>query len=155
MSCFDQLYHSVKTTWQYITKNIFLFQPPFSPTFDHFTSQIMSDIKSGIQYMFQTQNNMTLAVSGTGHTAMECAIFNTVEPGDSVLSAVNGIWGERAAEMAERIGKPGGALYFSVNKSYKKTKTNNTLTQCFLSLCLSFPSPLVPTVFTTRPQRGS
>lgn len=64
----------------------------------------MSDIRSGIQYMFQTQNNVTLAVSGTGHTAMECAIFNAVEPGESVLTAVNGIWGERAAEMAERIG---------------------------------------------------
>lgn len=68
-------------------------------------SQIMSDIKSGIQYMFQTQNKMTLAVSGTGHAAMECAIFNTVEPGESVLIAVNGIWGERAADMAERIGE--------------------------------------------------
>lgn len=66
----------------------------------------MDDIKQGIQYMFQTQNLMTLAVSGTGHTAMECAIFNTVEPGDSVLAAVNGIWGERAAEMAQRVGKP-------------------------------------------------
>uniref|UniRef100_A0A8C5GIC5 Alanine--glyoxylate aminotransferase n=1 Tax=Gouania willdenowi TaxID=441366 RepID=A0A8C5GIC5_GOUWI len=66
--------------------------------------EIMSDIKSGIQYLFQTQNKMTFAVSGTGHSAMECAIFNTVEPGDSVLTAVNGIWGERAAEMAERIG---------------------------------------------------
>lgn len=65
----------------------------------------MSDIKSGIQYMFQTRNLMTLAVSGTGHTAMECAIFNAVEAGESVLTAVNGIWGERAAEMAERIGK--------------------------------------------------
>eukprot|EP00063_Salmo_salar_P030509 XP_014005344.1 PREDICTED: serine--pyruvate aminotransferase-like [Salmo salar] len=66
--------------------------------------EIMSDIKSGIQYAFQTQNNMTIAVSGTGHTAMECAIFNAVEPGEGVLTAVNGIWGERAAEMAERIG---------------------------------------------------
>ncbi|XP_072294985.1 alanine--glyoxylate and serine--pyruvate aminotransferase a [Eucyclogobius newberryi] len=66
--------------------------------------EIMSDIKSGIQYMFQTQNKVTFAVSGTGHTAMECAIFNAVEPGESVLSAVNGIWGERAADMAERIG---------------------------------------------------
>ncbi|CAL1593225.1 unnamed protein product [Knipowitschia caucasica] len=66
--------------------------------------EIMSDIKSGIQYMFQTQNRVSFAVSGTGHTAMECAIFNAVEPGESVLSAVNGIWGERAADMAERIG---------------------------------------------------
>uniref|UniRef100_A0AAQ4QP83 Alanine--glyoxylate aminotransferase n=1 Tax=Gasterosteus aculeatus aculeatus TaxID=481459 RepID=A0AAQ4QP83_GASAC len=67
-------------------------------------SQIMSDIKSGIQYMFQTRNSMTFAVSGTGHTAMECAICNAVEPGESVLTAVNGIWGERAADMADRIG---------------------------------------------------
>ncbi|XP_072771224.1 alanine--glyoxylate and serine--pyruvate aminotransferase a isoform X2 [Nerophis lumbriciformis] len=66
--------------------------------------EIMSDIRSGIQYLFQTHNPMTLAVSGTGHTAMECAIFNAVEAGDGVLVAVNGIWGERAAEMAERIG---------------------------------------------------
>ncbi|XP_020774381.1 alanine--glyoxylate and serine--pyruvate aminotransferase a [Boleophthalmus pectinirostris] len=66
--------------------------------------EIMSDIKSGIQYMFQTQNKVTFAVSGTGHTAMECAIFNIVEPGESFLSVVNGIWGERAADMAERIG---------------------------------------------------
>uniref|UniRef100_A0A8C6M0W5 Alanine--glyoxylate aminotransferase n=1 Tax=Nothobranchius furzeri TaxID=105023 RepID=A0A8C6M0W5_NOTFU len=80
--------------------------------------EIMNDIKSGIRYVFQTQNKVSLAVSGTGHTAMECAIFNTVEPGDSVLVAVNGIWGERAADMAERIGArvntivapPGGYL---------------------------------------------
>lgn len=64
----------------------------------------MNDIKSGTQYMFQTHNSMTFAVSGTGHTAMECAIFNAVEPGENVLTAVNGIWGERAADMAERIG---------------------------------------------------
>uniref|UniRef100_A0A8C9STD3 Alanine--glyoxylate and serine--pyruvate aminotransferase a n=1 Tax=Scleropages formosus TaxID=113540 RepID=A0A8C9STD3_SCLFO len=66
--------------------------------------EIMDDIKKGIQYAFQTQNNMTLAMSGPGHVAMECAIFNTVESGESVLVAVNGIWGERAAEIAERIG---------------------------------------------------
>uniref|UniRef100_A0A3P9KFX5 Alanine--glyoxylate aminotransferase n=2 Tax=Oryzias latipes TaxID=8090 RepID=A0A3P9KFX5_ORYLA len=83
--------------------------------------EIMNEIKSGIQYIFQTRNRMTFAVSGTGHAAMECAIFNTVEPGESVLAAVNGIWGERAADMAERIGAmvntlvapPGGYLTIS------------------------------------------
>ncbi|KAL1023366.1 hypothetical protein UPYG_G00039880 [Umbra pygmaea] len=66
--------------------------------------EIMSDIKSGIQYAFQTQNKVTLAVSGTGHAAMECALFNVLEPGEGFLAAVNGIWGERAADIAERIG---------------------------------------------------
>uniref|UniRef100_A0A673BFK8 Alanine--glyoxylate aminotransferase n=1 Tax=Sphaeramia orbicularis TaxID=375764 RepID=A0A673BFK8_9TELE len=81
--------------------------------------EIMNDIKQGIQYAFQTENNMTIAMSGSGHAAMECAVFNTVEPGESVLVAINGIWGERVAEIAERMGAnvhtmvktPGG--YFS------------------------------------------
>uniref|UniRef100_H2MP62 Alanine--glyoxylate aminotransferase n=1 Tax=Oryzias latipes TaxID=8090 RepID=H2MP62_ORYLA len=66
--------------------------------------EIMNDIKKGIQYAFQTENNMTIAMSGSGHAAMECAVFNVVEPGESVLVAVNGIWGERVAEIAERMG---------------------------------------------------
>lgn len=66
----------------------------------------MNDIKQGIQYALQTENNMTIAMSGSGHAAMECAVFNTVEPGESVLIAINGIWGERVAEIAERIGRP-------------------------------------------------
>lgn len=65
----------------------------------------MNDIKKGIQYAFQTENNMTIAMSGSGHAAMECAVFNTVEPGESVLIAINGIWGKRVAEIAERMGK--------------------------------------------------
>ncbi|XP_028328079.1 alanine--glyoxylate and serine--pyruvate aminotransferase b [Gouania willdenowi] len=65
---------------------------------------IMNDIKKGIQYAFQTENKMTISMSGSGHAAMECAVFNAVEPGESVLVAVNGIWGERVAEIAERMG---------------------------------------------------
>lgn len=64
----------------------------------------MDEIKEGIRYAFQTQNNMTISMSGSGHAAMECAVFNTVEPGESVLIAINGIWGERVAEIAERSG---------------------------------------------------
>lgn len=65
----------------------------------------MDDIKEGIRYAFQTENNMTISMSGSGHAAMECAVFNTVEPGESVLVAINGIWGERVAEIAERSGR--------------------------------------------------
>ncbi|XP_008827363.1 serine--pyruvate aminotransferase isoform X2 [Nannospalax galili] len=66
--------------------------------------QIMDEIKQGIQYVFQTRNPLTLAVSGSGHCAMETALFNILEPGDSFLVGANGIWGQRAAEIAERIG---------------------------------------------------
>ncbi|KAL7990754.1 hypothetical protein Chor_014184 [Crotalus horridus] len=66
--------------------------------------QIMDDIKVGIQYIFQTQNPLTLAISGTGHCAMEAAFLNLVEQGDKVLVAVNGFWGERATDIASRLG---------------------------------------------------
>uniref|UniRef100_A0A8C8BR59 Alanine--glyoxylate aminotransferase n=1 Tax=Otus sunia TaxID=257818 RepID=A0A8C8BR59_9STRI len=66
--------------------------------------QVMDEIKAGIQYAFQTRNQLTLAISGTGHCAMEAALLNLLEHGDTVLVAVNGIWGQRAADIARRLG---------------------------------------------------
>ncbi|XP_069720706.1 alanine--glyoxylate aminotransferase isoform X1 [Phaenicophaeus curvirostris] len=66
--------------------------------------QVMDEIKAGIQYAFQTHNRLTLALSGTGHCAMEAALLNLLERGDSALVAVNGIWGQRAADIARRLG---------------------------------------------------
>ncbi|XP_007532039.1 alanine--glyoxylate aminotransferase [Erinaceus europaeus] len=66
--------------------------------------QIMDEIKQGIQYLFQTRNTLTLALSGSGHCALEAALFNLLEPGDSFLVGANGMWGQRAVEIGERIG---------------------------------------------------
>ncbi len=67
--------------------------------------RIMDEVKLGLQYAFQTQNRLTLALSATGHAAMECVMANLVEDGDRVLIASNGIWGQRAADMARRQGE--------------------------------------------------
>lgn len=67
--------------------------------------QIMSDITAGLQYLFQTSNTLTIAVSGTGHAGLEAAFVNVIEPGDKVLVLKNGIWGIRAKEVAERCGQ--------------------------------------------------
>ncbi|NXQ31504.1 SPYA protein, partial [Alaudala cheleensis] len=66
--------------------------------------QVMDEIKAGIQYAFQTRNRLTLAISGSGHSAMEAALCNLLEPGDTVLVAINGIWGQRAANIGRRLG---------------------------------------------------
>ncbi|GIY05256.1 serine--pyruvate aminotransferase [Caerostris extrusa] len=66
--------------------------------------KIMDEVKTGIQYAFQTTNKMTFAISGTGHCAMETAICNVIEPGDKLLIASSGIWGDRALEIALRNG---------------------------------------------------
>ncbi|KAJ8918587.1 hypothetical protein NQ315_013092 [Exocentrus adspersus] len=64
--------------------------------------QAMDEIKEGLRYVFQTQNDLTLAISASGHAGMEAVLSNLVEPGERVLIAINGIWGIRAADMATR-----------------------------------------------------
>lgn len=70
-----------------------------------FFLQIMDEVKEGLQYLFQTKADVVCCVSGTGHAGMEATMCNLLEPNDIILIAQNGIWGERAAEMARRHGK--------------------------------------------------
>lgn len=77
------------------------------PTIGHLHPEfckVMDDIKAGTQYIFQTKNSMTFALSATGHAAMECVMTNMLEPGKTVLIANNGIWGVRSKDMALRQG---------------------------------------------------
>ena len=73
--------------------------------------ELMADITAGLQYLFQTTNSLTLAVSGTGHAGMEAAFVNLVEPGDRVLVLQSGIWGTRAKDVAERCGGRANCLH--------------------------------------------
>lgn len=41
-------------------------------------------------------------VSGTGHAGMEAAIANTLEPGETIVVATSGIWGQRVCDLSER-----------------------------------------------------
>ncbi|XP_044586347.1 alanine--glyoxylate aminotransferase isoform X2 [Cotesia glomerata] len=68
------------------------------------TFKMMDDIKAGLQYAFQTNNRLTLAISATGHSGMEASLANLLEPTDTILIIKAGLWGERAQEMAKRIG---------------------------------------------------
>lgn len=66
--------------------------------------EIMDDVKAGLKYVFQTDNPLTFAVSGTGHAGMECALLNLLERGETILVVQNGVWGQRAADLADRLG---------------------------------------------------
>jgi alanine-glyoxylate transaminase/serine-glyoxylate transaminase/serine-pyruvate transaminase len=65
---------------------------------------IMDETQELLRYAFQTDNEWTIPVSGTGSAAMEAAIGNVVEPGDTFLAPTNGYFGDRMAEMARRAG---------------------------------------------------
>jgi len=77
------------------------------PTIGHLDPEyltIMNEVQVLLRYVFQTQNQLTIPVSGTGSAGMEAALCNFIEPGDAVLIAVNGYFGERLCDMASRYG---------------------------------------------------
>ena len=77
------------------------------PTIGHLDPvflQLMDGVRDGLRQIFRTENEMTLAVSGTGSAGMETLFANLVEPGDKVLVAVNGVFGGRMVDVAQRYG---------------------------------------------------
>ncbi len=66
--------------------------------------QLMEEIKSMLRTVFQTKNEVTFPVSGTGSAGMEFCFVNLIEPGDEVVVGVNGVFGGRMADVAERCG---------------------------------------------------
>ncbi|MEC4727381.1 alanine--glyoxylate aminotransferase family protein [Shewanella sp. D64] len=65
---------------------------------------MMDELKSLIQYAFQTENEMTLAVSAPGSAGMETCFVNLVEAGEKVIVCRNGVFGERMRQNVERVG---------------------------------------------------
>lgn len=77
------------------------------PTIGHLDPvflQLMDDVRTGLKKVFRTENEMTLAVSGTGSAGMEAIFVNLIEPGDRVLIGVNGVFGTRMTDVAGRCG---------------------------------------------------
>lgn len=66
--------------------------------------QMMDEVKAMLRQVFQTSNDMTFPVSGTGSAGMEFCCANLIEPGDEVVIGVNGVFGTRMVDVAERCG---------------------------------------------------
>lgn len=62
------------------------------------------EIAQMLRSLFRTDHRLTFAVSGTGSAGMEASVVNVVEPGDTVIVGVNGIFGGRLADTARRAG---------------------------------------------------
>lgn len=71
---------------------------------DPYYLKIMDELQSMLRDLFRTKNRMTMAISGTGSAGQEAVVANLVEPGEPVLICVNGVFGGRLADMAERAG---------------------------------------------------
>ncbi|MHB8908279.1 MAG: pyridoxal-phosphate-dependent aminotransferase family protein [Syntrophales bacterium] len=65
---------------------------------------LMDEEQALLRAVFQTDNTLTIPMSGTGSAGMETAFCNFVEPGDTVVIGCNGYFSERMCEMARLYG---------------------------------------------------
>jgi alanine-glyoxylate transaminase/serine-glyoxylate transaminase/serine-pyruvate transaminase len=78
-----------------------------SPVIGHLDPEfltLMQEVQHLLRFIFQSENELTVPVSGTGSAGMESSLCNLIEPGDQILIAVLGYFGERMVEMAGRYG---------------------------------------------------
>ncbi|MGI6686334.1 MAG: pyridoxal-phosphate-dependent aminotransferase family protein [Bacillota bacterium] len=77
------------------------------PTIGHLDPaflNIMSSTMDLIKYVYQTNNAVSIPMSGTGSAGMETVFVNVIEPGDKVIVCENGVFGQRMIDVAGRCG---------------------------------------------------
>lgn len=133
------------------------------PTLGHLDPvylQLMNGLQDSLRKLFNTQNPMTMAISGTGSAGMETCVVNLIEPGDAMIVCVNGVFGSRMADVAERSGakvtkleRPWGEVFTAdeVRQALSQTKAK------VVGIVMAETSTGVATVgrnLTSRPRRG-
>lgn len=71
---------------------------------DPYYLELMDHTQKMLRAVFRTENRLTMAISGTGSAGMECVVANLVERGDPMVVCVNGVFGGRMVDVAQRAG---------------------------------------------------
>lgn len=66
--------------------------------------ELMEEIKRLLRATFLTENGLTVPLSATGSAGMEACLVNLLEPGDTAIVGVNGVFGTRMADIVARCG---------------------------------------------------
>ena len=66
--------------------------------------QILDEVQEMLREVFRSDQPLTLPISGTGSAGMETCLVNLLEPSDTAVVLVQGVFGERMCSIVERIG---------------------------------------------------
>ena len=103
-----------------------------APTLGHLDPAylaIMDETRRLMRQVMATENELTMAISGTGSAGMEACVCNLVEPGDEMLVGVNGVFGGRMRDVAERYGAQVHAIEAPWGKSIDPAEVRRMLQQ--------------------------
>ncbi len=106
---FEQLRHEPRTLMGPGPSNVHprVFQAMTSPILGYLDPDflvIMDETMALLRLLFQTENEVTITLPGSGMAGMETSVCNVVEPGDEVVVGIHGFFGGRIAEIVERHG---------------------------------------------------
>src|SRR5438132_12788534 len=65
---------------------------------------ILEETAEMLRWMFQTKNQMTLCVSGSGFSGAEAVLCNLLEEGDTIISGSLGFFSGQIVEISQRAG---------------------------------------------------
>ena len=102
------------------------------PTIGHLDPDfqaLMEDIKAGLARLMNAQGYACIPLPAPGTAGMEAAIMNLLEPGDRAVIAINGVFGTRMADMAERAGASVTAVEHEWGKPVDPAKVEAALAE--------------------------
>lgn len=65
---------------------------------------VLDELSELLRQVFRTEEGLAIALPGTGSAGMQAGLNSLLEPGDTVVICSCGYFGERMADMAERLG---------------------------------------------------
>lgn len=80
------------------------FTTPITGHMDPAFLRIMDRVQEDLRLVFRTSNPVTIPISGSGSAGMEAALVNFLEPGETAVICVGGMFAERLCDIAERAG---------------------------------------------------
>ncbi len=66
--------------------------------------QLLDELNERLREVWRTSNQLTFPISATGSAGMEASFVNFINPGDTVVIGVNGVFGGRMCDVAARAG---------------------------------------------------
>src|SRR5579859_1458972 len=79
-------------------------QQPLLGHLDPDLHELLTELVGLLRSTYQASGGLVLALQATGTSGMECGLVHLLEPGETVIVGVNGFFGRRIVEIAERAG---------------------------------------------------
>jgi alanine-glyoxylate transaminase / serine-glyoxylate transaminase / serine-pyruvate transaminase len=100
-------------------------QKPLLGHMDPDFADILLEVVALQRIAYQASAGLVLPLQATGTSGMECGLAHLLEPGDTVIVGVNGFFGRRLVEIAQRL----GATVVEVEADWGEHVSNDALLQ--------------------------